>query len=148
MTATIKQTQRGNLVNLVLYDNGDLRIELTDDGRAQLADIVAAHNDKPYADERVLDELLRDGPGDGFLGNGWEFAWSLDAWGHMTECPGLSNEFYVTDDGEPCDENYNLWTLDNWPLYPTMIERLHVDGFVTFVWWNWLGEKPAELARL
>ena len=147
-TDTVKQVHEGTDLTLTLFDSGYLRIALTDVGRAELPELIEQYKDKPYADEMILAELLRAGAGDGFLGNGYEFAFTLDDWGHMTDAPGISNEFFIDDDGNPPSDPYNLWYFNEYALYPTITERLQGRGYVDFTWWDWHGEKPVETAYL
>lgn len=132
--ASANTRREGKYIVLELRKDGSLKIKLTDAGREALPDARKRYEGQAYGDEYALAELM----GDEFLGNGWDFTPTLDEWGHMTEAPGLSDDLTIDDDGSLPDEPYRLWFLDDYALYPTLLDRLAA-GTLVFTFWHWEG---------
>ncbi|MGZ6347983.1 MAG: hypothetical protein ACXWP0_01175 [Ktedonobacterales bacterium] len=136
--------RHGQNVTLSLTTKGNLVVSLTPEGEQELADRLEqraqdeARNYKYiFNDEEILGELCED-----LQGNGIGYTSSLDAWGHMTESAGFSDDYTVEDDGTIVADR--VWWMPDYMLYPTTLDRL-MTGKLVFEWGGeYVDGKPSK----
>lgn len=130
-----KRTQQGNNVDFTFNERGDLVITLNADGRAVEAYWRERAAEK--GDFTAFSEMIED-----FTCNGWEFFWSADELGHMSDVPVLSENVWREGDTGypfPLDSTPYAHPADSyiearWPLGPGYIEQLYNPDYGKLVW--------------